>query len=443
LFADRPGRNRKYLSLAYESEDIEVLRRAFGMEDLEDMHIYHRLKQDLDSPISRMKASGTDNDWHTRAARLIIAIIERSPGIGGMIKDLEDLIPLNDETWTGASDPLYLPPETGPAIPEDLLTTIHPQAASNRLRKRLFRRLGAIDSSPEMVIDLLWTSYLRDDGPSDLASSKAHLGYLYWHNTDDHDRSFSHLWIYDHRMRRVKPRFRVIYLATDDEYGPRELLRSVPHPNNPGQIVRECEVAYVNDGYMSLFPPDTWRRGRSWLSWLQSVLGVHRIPQLKSRPGAMTAEMRHIIQYRPDKIIGLLHNNWQIYRNEITESITREIKDSEVTCLGGGRAVLSSTYFPSPYLTRKVEELGISEGFPFLAIPGPAQDRSWDDWGFLTRFGVTSEESLDHLSFYQDILQHHRRQTHQAWNSGIRNGIIRTYELIADHWRHVDRQMLL
>jgi len=443
LFTDRPGRNRKYLSLSYEPQDIEILRTAFGMKDIEDIHIYHRLKQDLDSPSSRMKADSTDDDWHTQTARLLKSILERSPRVGNMIKDLDDLIPLNGGIWTSPARRLYLPPATGPAIPQGLFATIDSQAASNPSRKQLFRSLGATPLSPETVIELLWLSYSRDNGAISLADSKAHLGYLFWHNTDENNQNFSRLWLYDHRLRPVKPRFKVIYLGINEAYSPRELLRSVPDPRDPGHVVWECPVAYVNDEYMDMFSSDTRRHGRSWVNWLQNVVGVRRVPQLKAAAGSLSTEMRHIFQYRPEKIIGMLHKHWQTYRLEITEPITRAIKDAEVTCVNGQREELSCTYFPSPCLTSKVEGLGIREGFPFLEIPGPAEDRSWEDWTFLTRFGVKSEAYLNHLSFDLDILQHHRRLAHQSWDSGVRNGIVRTYELIADHSRYVDREMLM
>ena len=79
-----------------------------------------------------MKGAGTDDYWHSRTADLITSIFVRSPDIGIMISNELDLIPLNDGRWArvSAAD-LFLPSRNGPAIPQDLVVTIHPEEAEN------------------------------------------------------------------------------------------------------------------------------------------------------------------------------------------------------------------------------------------------------------------------------------------------------------------------
>jgi hypothetical protein len=443
LFVDRPGDDRKYLSLCYGSEDINILKRAFRIEHIEDIHMFHRIKQDLDSPISRMKHAGTDADWHSRAADLITSILERSRDVARMMEDILDLIPLSDGRWVRAlAGDLFLPSRNGPTIPQDLVVTIHPEAVRNVSRKNLFTHLGATECPPERVINQLWTSYLQYDGASTLAASKAHLSYLYWHYADMHNARFSRLWLYDSRLTRVTSRQRVIYLPSDDEYGPRELLKAVPDHGIPRRFIPECLVPYVNAEYMELFPSSAQRHGLSWLDWLQTVLGVRRVPRLKYDAGSLSAEFRHIIQYRPEKIIGTLKVHWATYRREMNNGIEGEISRAEVTCVDAPPAVLSFTYFPLRCLTQKARELGIIRGFPFLNVPGLSEEdrASEEDWGFLRRFGV---RFVADLTFYLDILRQHEARRHQSWNGGTRNGILKTYELIADHYNEVDRAMLL
>lgn len=78
LFHDRPGINRKYLGQWYGRKDIEIFRNVFGLHDIEDIHMYHRIKQDLESSSSKMMGHETDDDWHSRAASLILSILSRS-----------------------------------------------------------------------------------------------------------------------------------------------------------------------------------------------------------------------------------------------------------------------------------------------------------------------------------------------------------------------------
>jgi hypothetical protein len=132
--------------------------------------------------------------------------------------------------------------------------------------------------------------------------------------------------------------------------------------------------------------------------------------------------------------------HWVIYRREMTHSIEEEISKAEVTCRDASLVVLSNTYFPLQSLTQEAEELGISSTFPFLAVPGLSEDdRLFEDWRFLARFGVKFEANLN---FYIRVLQQQKAQN-QPWNRDTRNGIIKTYELIADHYNEINRAFVV
>lgn len=437
LFADRPGRNRKYLSLQYEQDDVDVLKRAFLIPDIEEIHMFHRIKQDLDSPSSRMRDVTTDVAWHSCVADLIISILERSPGVGRMIEDQLALIPLSDGRWVRAStEDVHFPSLNGPPMPADLVTTVHYEAARNPSRKDLFGRLGVTDLRPGRVIDRLWSFYIQHNGASDLDASKAHFKYMYWHYPNTDDARFSRLWLFDTRLNKVTCQHSLMYMPSDDEYGPQELLKAVPDIRNPGQLAPECPVTYVNREYMDLFPPPVRRHDLPWLSWLET-LGVRRIPRLKHDAESLSPEFRHILQYRPANIVKLLEMHWVIYRREINDRIEEEISKAKVTCRDASLVKLSNTYFPLPSLTQEAEELGISPSFPFLAVPGLSEDdRLFEDWRFLARFGVKSQANLN---FYIRVLQQHKAQMHRPWNRDTRNGIVKTYELIADHYNEINR----
>lgn len=440
LFADRSGRNRKYLSLHYDEQDVQVLRSAFGLQIIEDIHIFHRLTQDLSSPNSRMKALETENDWHIRAANLILSVAERSSGVRRMIEDQSDLIPLSNGHWTTAnSGDIYFPPLYGPSIPLDLVTTIDDGAANNIARRRMFEFLGVTEIQPAQVIDRLWRSYAFPNEIANLNVSKGHLRYLYWHHRDIEDARFSRLQIYDHNLRKVQCHQGLIYMPSEDEYGPNELLKAVPHPQDPNRLIPEYPVAFINSEYTNLFHPSTRRRELSWSGWLERALRIRRIPRLKYDLGSLSPEFRHILRYRPEKTVKLLEMHWRVYRREMTNRIEEEISQAEVACQGASLAILSRTYFPVPTLLHKAQELRTPQEFPFLNVPGFSQE-DIEDWRFLERFGVKFEANLN---FYLDILRQHKASRGQVWSVDVRNGVMATYELIADQCNQASRETVM
>jgi hypothetical protein len=133
--------------------------------------------------------------------------------------------------------------------------------------------------------------------------------------------------------------------------------------------------------------------------------------------------------------------HWAIYRREINHCIGDEISQAKVTCQDASLQVLSNTYFPLQSLTQEAEELGNPPNFPFLAVPGLSEDdRSFEDWRFLGRFGVKFEANLN---FYLKVLQQHKAQMRQPWTRDTRNGILKTYELIADHYNEINMVLVV
>ncbi|KAM3070464.1 hypothetical protein ACMFMG_010287 [Clarireedia jacksonii] len=202
------------------------------------------------------------------------------------------LIPLIDERWICASG----------------------NNITNASRKTLFRALGTIECRSEVVVDDVFDAYSRGrEGPLNLACSKAHLSYLYRNHKNHknhHDLRFSNFWISDRLGHKVNPRRKVIYLPGKDEYDLEELFKSVLY--NKRQVP-ECQVAFLNDECMELFGPDVRRNGLSWLGWLKSVMGARDVPQLKFAAGALPTKSRHILQYRLEKIFGILKRHWSTY----------------------------------------------------------------------------------------------------------------------------------
>jgi hypothetical protein len=441
LFHDRPGVNRKYLSLRYDPEDIDILRDVFDLHDIEDMHMYHRIKQDLESGSSKMMVRETEDDWHSRAASLILSILSRSSiGLTNIIRELP-LIPLNNGEWVDASEEeLYFPAAIGPEIPRDLITTVDPGAAANDSRKALFTALGVTDVLPQTVVDQLLRYYSRSGGASDLSFSIAHVSYLYWHHENRDDHRLSLVWLYETHGRQITSRRNFMYFQTAEEYGPYELLKAYEHPRDPSRNIPECPVSFLKSEYTTLFPPSTRRHGSSWLKWLEKGLGVRRIPRIKLDGGSLSTEFRHIIRYRPDKIVGTLKKHWDDYVADMNPPIVDTLSQSEVTCLGGQLRALKDTYLPLQDLKDMVQTLGIGQEFPFLRVSGNLEANTvLRDWRFLDEFEVGFE--LD-LNFYVEVLRQHETRRYRTWGSEIREKILKTYEFIADNCSDNQREGL-
>jgi hypothetical protein len=90
---------------------------------------------------------------------------------------------------------------------------------------------------------------------------------------------------------------------------------------------------------------------------------------------------------------------------------------------------------------QKAQELGVAQVFPFVRIPDLAEDDiTFEDWRFLDRFGVKFEANL---TFYLSVLRQHEGQNRPPWNSETRNGILKTYEAIADHCNEISRATIM
>ncbi|EPE32824.1 ATPase of HSP90 chaperone/DNA topoisomerase II/histidine kinase [Glarea lozoyensis ATCC 20868] len=438
LFRDRPGRHSKYLSLEYGALNIQILKRIFGIADIEDLAMCHRIREDLRRPDSTMKNPSTPGAWHRQAARLIMSILRRSQGtaIETYIMEELQLIPLSDGRWVAPRQThVYFPAEIGPGIPQDIVVTID-AGLDNEVREELFQALGAVECPPEEVIDKIFLTYSTGRGVRTLESSKAHLSYLFWHVENISDPRFRHLQIYDHDGIMAQPH-RIgmpVYLPTEDEYGPQMLLRRVP-PILP--------IAFLHPDYLRPMSPINRQTGRydmSWLKWVVIALRIRDVPRLASHAGTLSAEFRHILQRRQDKIIGTLKTHWGVYRREMRDSLIYDIKTANVSCWGIRPKQMDSTYFPTEQLENQCRDLGITLSFPFLdrtTLPG--YDGSAEDWAFLARFGVQFEP---YLNFYLEILRQHASRPQSNWDSA-RGNILKTYSAISDHGSEIHTELIV
>jgi hypothetical protein len=428
LFRDLTEGRVRYLSSEYGWENIKILKKMFNILDIDDRAMCRRIKQDLERPDSRIKSEGTSARWHTRAAHLITSIMERSRDDDFVTRTLQSLpmIPMNIGRWVAARDvDLYLPAAIGPAIPLDIGLTIDSDSTLNDAREEMFVAFGAKECPPVQVVDRIWQKYSRQEVTIDLALSKAHLNYLYWHVENTFDRRFRNLWIYDHEGKKVEDSTRTpVYLPSDNEYGPDVLFRR----SGPG-----LRVSFLNSEYLRLISPivrQTRRQDMSWTEWLKRTMVVREIPRLVSRNGSLSSEFDYILTQLPDQIIGTLKSHWGRYREQMTALLISQIKEAQVSCWGAQTIQLKSTYFPTEVLENECTSLGIILQFPFLSRDSlSGYTNASEDWVFLKRFGVEFETSI---GFYLEVLRQHKSLPQSDWVSA-RADILKTYSAISDY----------
>lgn len=117
-----------YLSDSYTFQDIALFKK-FGLSSLYMNEIVATVKQDLSPvglslfgrPMSRMKASETDDDWHSRDASIFsLPFKNKWDRLIQLIKELE-LIPLHDGLLVPAViRDIYYPSVGGTPVPRDL-----------------------------------------------------------------------------------------------------------------------------------------------------------------------------------------------------------------------------------------------------------------------------------------------------------------------------------
>lgn len=188
----------------------------------------------LKSSYSRFKSTETDDDWHTRAASLLLLPFEKNWILHvGRIRKLQ-FIPLQDGRWTAITDgPVFLPHIDGMLIPTDLgLRIADSNAIKNTRRKKLFVKVGVTPTSVDEVRSLILCRYYNPWISIDVERSVKHLHYLYWTHRSEvktdrplRPRDQTSFFVFDHREKRIY-KDEDLYFETDEEHDFRQLVGS-------------------------------------------------------------------------------------------------------------------------------------------------------------------------------------------------------------------------
>lgn len=401
LFADL--RPELYLSDSYAWQDIALLEK-FGLSALYMNEIVATVKQDLSlvgpglfgRPMSRMKASETDDDWHSKAASLLsLPFRMKWHDQIQEIKELE-LIPLHNGLWVPAIiGDIYYPSVGSIPIPRDLgLRLLHPDAAKNAKRRELFNHLGVILANTRNIRSLVLGRYDRDDFRHiNLDTSSGHLRFLYLtHNSRSEWEDNNRIQIYNHLGVIALPSSFDLYIPDDHPYGAQGLL------GFDGACA--LGISFVHAKYLEDPPEKPSGMALTWTEWVYEYLRVRRHIRLVGRhKKSLSRESEFIAKHRPQKFLCFLKHLWP-FEGELVlldTNLLTALKRTEVPCIGGRKQQLSETYLPLPGLQELRRRFMEGEYFPFVELPVSAGNGDLSSqWSFLTNGpGVGFKDDLE------------------------------------------------
>ena len=388
-----------YLSRRYLEEDSQALQRL-GTCSLSWGDIIDRLGADIVSSSSRWKSMTSEEDWRTKMCTLLSKAFApvANPLINtrARLKNME-LIPTHDGKWVSLTRlTVYLPETKGVTIPTDLgLSLVQMTATKNPSWQKFLLELGVIECPAETVIKAISLRYSggvkrSKEANVTLDCSITHLRYLYEFLPENILVLDPSIWIFNQETLPVSSNEYLYYNDPDDK-------------ENLGGLFEECEdsdcylpgykVNFLHPDYLHAVDRSTIRNGRSWLSWLELVVGMRHNPQICTKGAKeLSGEFRYVIGHRSEKLLWILKRHWPIYEDQIgyVEPI---LLSSLVRVESGRREALQMTFLPLPKLQRLVEEYRVPN-FSFICMSPTPRDVEIKEWRFLERLHVGIDDTI-------------------------------------------------
>lgn len=395
-----------FIAKRYGMEGAIMPLKGFGLKVVNRNTLLTLLRADLDSQESRVRSYSTSDDWHARMAAFCINLPERSLA---QVREL-DILPLRDGRWVSANSGVSYLPMTGEAsIPPGVdMRVLDPQAVANASRKSLFLFLGAEEPSNAQVRHAIIESYSQRTQTQDLATSKAHLRYLYLtHSLEDvAEEEWEDVHVYDEEESPIYPLETDVYLASGHPYGPEALFS--PSDRNSG-----LRIPFLHSSYLEGEPNRPGSSHPGWKEWLSEFIGIRDRLRLLTRSGDSLSDTFEDVAYnRPEKFLGLLQHLWEYEGQGISSGsdIASEIGvlPAGALCTDQRRPFdyqLSVCYLPLSNLRAQCARyIEGGEKFPFLNLLGDTSDEQIErNWGFLhSVLGVYKNEDK---RFFRDILR--------------------------------------
>ncbi|KAL8930621.1 MAG: hypothetical protein Q9208_000492 [Pyrenodesmia sp. 3 TL-2023] len=390
-----------YLSPKYTQPDFQILRRL-GTNLLQRSKFFDRLDADLRNPSSSKWRLMKDADWRTRICNVLSKpFLQKIDHQQKRLRTLA-LIPLRDGRWVSSASgtEIYFPKTDGIDIPADLgLDLVCPTAVENDAWADLLSNLGAMSCPQEIVISSIHKRY----GPTNLYNSGflllnavAHIRYLYWFLPKDCSSLAPQVQLANQHCFLLKKGQYMYFPNEGEHYSPTQLFKQdAKLPGHP--------VNFLHEDYLKAVGPEIIHNGRPWTRWLEEIVGVRRMPELRAENRErLSNDFQYLIDHRSDTMLGTLKRGWAYYRPQFNSALEGNLRNSAVLLENGGRTSLSHTFLPFPRLKHIAAELGVADAYPFLAISELLRDEDRLDWIFVQNLHVGIDETLD---FYLSALE--------------------------------------
>jgi len=413
LLAAHPSQY-EFLSDSYD-ESLHPALQYLGVDELSSQEILDLVLTDLSEARPTIYKRPLDDDWHKSFARLLETLLIKRTTPAGNTIDTKlrkmRIMPVRDGNelvwWAPASAPrpIYFPVvvDDGHGIdrvqvvmPTDLgVAVLHPTAASDALRKRVYGTLGVQEcSSVEICRKVEAAQTAR--GSKKHSDIVAHFELMFW---------FSYKMDLDQQAKlhaasagnHLKPASR-LFFQSQREFDASQLGEL--------EASEESREHLLHEKYQRSTLSTRLRGGNSWESWLQTVAGVRWFPPLQDR---VIHEKLHfilagVLVTKPSAFLPMLQAHWaEEYRETCRHNskLKQALKGATVLCRNGNKEELSKTWFPSQHILDTAREYGVEDGMPIVALPEAEKACELSDWSCLKDLDVSSE--ID-LSFYREVL---------------------------------------
>lgn len=413
-----------YLSPKYTESDFQILKRL-GTTTLRLSKFVDRLDADLRMLGSKWRVLRNNADWRTRICNLLSkAFVKNFPNEQKRLRTLA-LIPLRDGRWvcSASGTKIYFPKSDDVPIPVDLgLDLVCPMAAENVAWADLLSTLGVMSCPQDSVISLIYKVYSATNLDNfKVVNAVAHIQYLYWFLPKDHTRLVFQVRLVNQHGSLLKTHEFLYFPDERDDYSPFQLFKQDDQfPGHPAH--------YLNADYLKAVDPEVIHNGRGWMRWLEEIVGVRRIPELRALDHlGLSKDFHYILKYRSDRLLGILKHGWESYRPRLNKVVEGELRSSAVLLENGRRAPLLLTFLPLPKLKQIAGELRIADAYPFIAMSELLRDEERLEWVFVKDLQVGIEENLD---FYLTALETLKQINPALSTSSPTDQLIRIYQNI-------------
>ena len=391
-----------YLSPKYEEEDFQILKRL-GTSEIDQVDLIVRLAVDIRQDDSLWKQRDNDADWRTRICSLFYNdFAQLSADEQNHLKELE-LIPLDDGIWVSSiSRPdMFFPMAIAIPIPTDLgICLVSPIVTENRAWTRLLERLGVIKCPKSYVVKKIQRRYVANvTNDIKLSNAVDHIRFLFWADSKDEPSWIPQIQLMNQYGSLLKTGELLYFPIKENDYSPSELFKQ--DTQLPG-----LPVHYLHDNYLKVVCLSSVSNEVPYSEWLEKTAHVRRIIKLKaSSSGGLSKEFRYIIDFRSDRLLGMLKREWAYYQR-MDYTPAEELRRSNVLLENGCRKPLHHTFLPFPTLKQITDKFEITKEFPFVATIEPLRDDEKLNWEFVKKFQVGVDANL---KFYISALETFRR----------------------------------